>query len=166
MKGEKKKEEKFYTPFSWFVLISGTDLVLACRSDSESYYGFELWQLWLSHFFGSLATQNLIIFFFLKLGSKMIIPKLHPHSSRIKERFKHSENASFQHEHKDCNRVARALSLYALCKGSSIDTNYIFRQYDDFQRSYQIFLIIMKKKKNHLIEKTASTSPIEKTICI
>ena len=39
---EKKKEDKFYTPFSWFVLISGTDLVLACRSDSESYYGFEL----------------------------------------------------------------------------------------------------------------------------
>jgi hypothetical protein len=47
-------------------------------------------------------------------------------------------------------------------------TNYTFRQYVDFQRSYQIFLIIMKKKKkkNHLIEKNASISPIEKTICI
>jgi hypothetical protein len=38
---EKRKERrKIYTPFSWFVLISGTGLVLACRSDSESYYGF------------------------------------------------------------------------------------------------------------------------------
>ena len=38
---EKRKERrKIHTPFSWFVLISGTDLVLACRSDSESYYGF------------------------------------------------------------------------------------------------------------------------------
>jgi hypothetical protein len=37
---EKKEEKKIYTPFSWFVLISGTGLVLACRSDSESYYGF------------------------------------------------------------------------------------------------------------------------------
>ena len=28
---EKRKERrKFYTPFSWFVLISGTGLVLAC----------------------------------------------------------------------------------------------------------------------------------------
>jgi hypothetical protein len=49
-------------------------------------------------------------------------------------------------------------------------TNYMLRQYVDFQRSDQIFLIIMekkkKKKKIHLIEKTTSTSPIEKTIFI
>ena len=37
---EREKKKKFYTPFNWFVLISGTGLVLACRSDSESYYGF------------------------------------------------------------------------------------------------------------------------------
>jgi hypothetical protein len=37
---EVKERRKIYTPFSWFVLISGTGLVLACRSDSESYYGF------------------------------------------------------------------------------------------------------------------------------
>jgi hypothetical protein len=35
-----KIRKKIHTPFSWFVLISGTGLVLACRSDSESYYGF------------------------------------------------------------------------------------------------------------------------------
>ena len=40
---EKRKERrKIYTPLSWFVLISGTGLVLACRSDSESYYRFGL----------------------------------------------------------------------------------------------------------------------------
>ena len=44
---EKRKKKKFYTPFSWFVLISGTDLVLACQSDSESYYGFGSWHLTL-----------------------------------------------------------------------------------------------------------------------
>ena len=45
--GWEKREKKkiFYTPFRWFVLISGTGLVLACRFDSESYYGFGSWHL-------------------------------------------------------------------------------------------------------------------------
>jgi hypothetical protein len=38
---KREKKKKFNTPFSWFVLISSTGLVLACQSNSESYYGFE-----------------------------------------------------------------------------------------------------------------------------
>ena len=37
---DERKEKKIYTPFSGFVLVSGTGSVLACRSDSESYYRF------------------------------------------------------------------------------------------------------------------------------
>ena len=41
---KREKKKKFYTPFNWFMLISGIDLLLTCQSDSESYYGFGLWQ--------------------------------------------------------------------------------------------------------------------------
>ena len=40
-----REKKKIYTPFSEFVLVSGIGSVLACRSDSESYYGFGLWQI-------------------------------------------------------------------------------------------------------------------------
>ena len=55
-----KRRKKIYTPFSWFVLISGTGLVLACRSDFESYYRFGSWHFTLAY--GRVTHQIGLIF--------------------------------------------------------------------------------------------------------
>ena len=38
---KREKKKNFYTPFSWFMLISGTGLVLACQSD------FDILRIWV-----------------------------------------------------------------------------------------------------------------------
>ena len=65
MREERKEEKNFYTPFRWFMLISGTGLVLACRSDSESYNGFGSWQSnCVMKSYAKLASFFFLFFFF------------------------------------------------------------------------------------------------------
>ena len=82
---EKIKKKIFYIPFSWFILISGICLVLACRSDSDSYYGFGSWHwilngisLWLNPSLLTMSSTHRLSHLRVMMSKSFDIPRSDP----------------------------------------------------------------------------------------